>query len=267
MTYNLIETHAHIYDPVFAEDRREMLAKAFESGVSQIWMPNCNSETIAGMMELAINYPQQCLPMMGLHPCYVKENFQQELYLIEEWLAKYPFLAIGEIGMDLYWDKTFVAQQEEAFLVQCQLANKHSLWIDIHSRDAFWEVVALIEKNADPNLRGIFHCFSGGVDEANKAIELGFLLGIGGVVTFKNGGLDKVIPDIDLAHLVLETDSPYLAPVPYRGKRNEPAYLPLVAQKIADLKQISVEEVITKTTQNAIKLTKTHNLSSETPTA
>lgn len=261
MTYDIIETHAHIYDPVFAEDRGNMLVKAFELGVSEIWMPNCNSETIEGMMELATNYPQQCLPMMGLHPCYVKEDFQQELYVVEEWLAKYPFLAIGEIGMDLYWDKSFVPQQEEAFLIQCQLAKKHNLWIDIHSRNAFWEVVALIEKNADPNLRGIFHCFSGGMDEANKAIELGFFLGIGGVVTFKNGGLDKVIPEIDLAHLVLETDSPYLAPVPYRGKRNEPAYLPLVAQKMADLKQVSLEEVITKTTQNANRLAKFSEIS------
>ncbi len=261
MTYNYIETHAHIYDPVFAEDRDSMLLKAFESGISQIWMPNCNSETIEGMMGLATSYPQQCLPMMGLHPCYVKEDFQQELYIVEEWLAKYPFLAIGEIGMDLYWDKTFVLQQEEAFLVQCQLAKKHNLWIDIHSRNAFWEVVALLEKNADPNLRGIFHCFSGGMDEANKAIELGFLLGIGGVLTFKNGGLDKVIPEVDLAHMVLETDSPYLAPVPYRGKRNEPVYLSLVAQKMADLKQVSLEEVITKTTQNANQLAKLSEIS------
>lgn len=261
MTYDIIETHAHIYDPVFAEDRSLMLAKAFESSISQIWMPNCNSETIAGMMELATNYPQQCLPMMGLHPCYVKEDFEQELYVVEEWLAKYPFLAIGEIGMDLYWDKSFVLQQEEAFMVQCQLAKKHNLWIDIHSRNAFWEVVALLEKNANPNLRGIFHCFSGRMDEANKAIELGFLLGIGGVLTFKNGGLDKVIPEIDLAHMVLETDSPYLAPVPYRGKRNEPAYLPLVAQKMADLKQVSLEEVITKTTQNANRLAKFSEIS------
>ena len=253
-TLKIIETHAHIYDEAFAEDRTEMLAKAFESGVSEIWMPNCNSETIDGMMQLASDYSTQCLPMMGLHPCYVKEDFEKELYIVEDWLSKYKFLAIGEIGMDLYWDKTFVPQQEIAFLTQCQLAKKHNLWIDIHSRNAFWEVVQLIEKNADPSLKGIFHCFTGTLDEAQKAIELGFKLGIGGVVTFKNGGLDKVLPFVELEHLVLETDSPYLAPVPYRGKRNEPSYLHLIAQKVADLKQISVETVIAQTTLNAQKL-------------
>jgi TatD DNase family protein len=192
--------------------------------------------------------------MMGLHPCYVKEDFEKELQIVEDNLNKSKFLAIGEIGMDLYWDKTFTAQQEEAFLFQCQLAKKHNLWIDIHSRNAFWETVALIEKNADSNLRGIFHCFSGEEKEVDKAIELGFLLGIGGVVSFKNGGLDKIIPQLDLQHIVLETDAPYLAPVPYRGKRNESSYLPLIAQKIADLKQISIDEVLTKTTENALKL-------------
>ncbi|MFN8356463.1 MAG: TatD family hydrolase [Spirosomataceae bacterium] len=250
----IIETHAHIYDEVFADDRPTMLQTAFEAGVAEIWMPNCNSETIEGMMHLAQTYPNQCLPMMGLHPCYVKEDVEQELYIVEDWLNKHPFIAIGEIGMDLYWDKTFVAQQKDAFLVQCQLAKKHGLWIDIHSRNAFWEVVALLEKNADPQLTGIFHCFTGTLEEAQKAIELGFRLGIGGVATFKNGGLDKVLPFIDLSHLVLETDSPYLAPVPHRGKRNEPAYLQLIAQRVADLMQISAEKVLQQTTQNALNL-------------
>jgi len=251
---SIIETHAHIYDEVFAEDREAMLEKAFSEGVAEIWMPNCASETIEGMMALATQYPIQCLPMMGLHPCYVKEDFEKELYIVEEWLNKYKFLAIGEIGMDLYWDKTFQKQQEEAFLIQCQLAKKHNLWIDIHSRNAFWETVALIEKNADPNLKGIFHCFSGDLADAQKAIELGFLLGIGGVVTFKNGGLDKILPHISLENIVLETDAPYLAPVPHRGKRNEPAYLTIIAQKVADMMQVSVEQVIEKTTLNAKSL-------------
>ena len=257
MTYDLIETHAHIYDSVFAEDRSQMLEKAFETGVSQIWMPNCNSETIPGMMELASNYPQQCLPMMGLHPCYVKDDVERELYVVEEWLAKYPFLAIGEIGMDLYWDKSFVAQQEEAFLVQCQLAKKHNLWIDIHSRDAFWEVVALIEKNADPNLKGIFHCFSGGLNEAKKAIELGFLLGIGGVVTFKNATQIQASAQIVPAdRLLIETDCPFLAPVPKRGKRNEPAFVSHVASYLAQLRGDSLESLATFTTTNAQQLFK-----------
>ncbi len=251
---SIIETHAHIYDDAFAEDREAMLEKAFSEGVSEIWMPNCASETIDGMMALAEQYPTKCLPMMGLHPCYVKDDFEKELYIVEEWLNKYKFLAIGEIGMDLYWDKTFQKQQEEAFLTQCQLAKKHNLWIDIHSRNAFWETVALIEKNADPNLKGIFHCFSGDLADAQKAIELGFLMGIGGVVTFKNGGLDKILPHISLENIVLETDAPYLAPVPYRGKRNEPAYLTIIAQKVADIMQVSVEKVIEQTTLNAKSL-------------
>jgi TatD DNase family protein len=251
----MIETHAHIYDEQFDNDRDDMLERAFaQQGVEQIWMPNCDHTTIDGMMLLHEKYPTQCLPMMGLHPTYVKKDFEKELYIVESHLDKYPYIAIGEIGMDLYWDKTFVAQQEEAFLIQCQLAKKHQLWIDIHCREAFWEVVALIEKNADPALTGIFHCFSGTLDEAKKAIELGFKLGIGGVVTFKNGGLDKIIPHIDLKHIVLETDSPYLAPVPHRGKRNEPAYLSLVAQKVADLKAMPVAEVIALSTQNAQEL-------------
>ena len=254
MNKNIIETHAHIYDEAFAEDRDLMLEKAFSAGISEIWMPNCNSGTIDGMMALATQYPTQCLPMIGLHPCYVKENFEQELYIVEEWLNKYKFIAIGEIGMDLYWDKTFLKQQEEAFLTQCQLAKKHNLWIDIHSRNAFWETVALIEKNADPNLKGIFHCFTGELADAQKAIELGFLLGIGGVATFKNGGLDKILPYISLENIVLETDAPYLAPVPYRGKRNEPAYLTIIAQKVADLMSASVEKVIEQTTLNAKQL-------------
>ena len=251
----MIETHAHIYDDAFAEDRTEMLDRAFAAGITQIWMPNCDHTTIDGMMALAEKYPNVCRPMMGLHPTYVKENFQQELYIVEEWLHRSQFVAIGEIGMDLYWDKTFVEQQKEAFLVQCSLALRHNLWIDIHSRSAFWEVVELIEQVADPRLTGIFHCFTGTLEEAQKAIELGFKLGIGGVATFKNGGLDKVLPYIDSAHIVLETDCPYLAPVPYRGKRNEVAYIPLIAQKVADLMQVPVELIAEKTTKNAVSMT------------
>lgn len=251
----MIETHAHIYDEAFVADREEILNRAFEQGVLEIWMPNCNSETIAGMMDLVTRYPNRCLPMMGLHPCYVKEDFEKELYIVEDWLNKEKFIAIGEIGMDLFWDKTFVKQQEEAFLIQCVLAKKYDLWIDIHSRNAFWETVALIEKNADPRLKGIFHCFTGTLEEAQKAIELNFLIGVGGVVTFKNGGLDKILPHVDLKYIVLETDAPYLAPVPYRGKRNEPVYLQIIAQKVADMMQISVETVIKQTSLNAQKLT------------
>jgi len=252
----MIETHAHIYDEKYDEDRTEMLQRAWDIGIEQIWMPNCDHTTIQGMMALAESYPDRCLPMIGLHPTYVKDGFEKELQIVEEWLDKFNFIAVGEIGMDLFWDKTFKAQQEEAFLFQCALARKHNLWIDIHSREAFRETVSLIEKFGDPSLTGIFHCFIGSLEEAQKAIELGFKLGIGGVSTFKNGGLDKVLPFIDLENLVLETDSPYLAPTPYRGKRNEVSYVDLVAQRVADLKQITKKEVIETTTETAKSLLK-----------
>jgi TatD DNase family protein len=257
----MIETHAHLYDEAFDQDRPEMLQRALAVGVQQIWMPNCDSSTIEPMLRLAEQYPDVCLPMIGLHPTYVKENFEQELYMVEKWLSPLSgsrFIAIGEIGMDLYWDKTFVEQQKQAFLIQCDFALKHNLWIDIHSRNAFWEVVELIEKVGNARLKGIFHCFTGTLDEAQKAIELGFKLGVGGVVTFKNGGLDKVLPNIDLTQVVLETDSPYLAPVPYRGKRNETSYLTLVAQRVAHLMGVSVEKVIQQTTENAQQLLSEH---------
>jgi TatD DNase family protein len=250
----MIETHAHIYSDDYADDRRGMLDRAWKAGIEQIWMPNCDHATIEPMLALADEYPEKCLPMIGLHPCYVKADFEKELEVVENWLSKRKFIAIGEIGMDLFWDQTYRAQQEEAFLYQCRLALKHHLWIDIHSRNAFPETVALIEQLSSPDLYGIFHCFTGTLHEAEKAIELGFKLGIGGVATFKNGGLDQVIPYIDLKHLVLETDSPYLAPVPYRGKRNEVSYIELVAQRIGDLKQISKEEVIAITTENALSM-------------
>ncbi len=252
----MIETHAHIYSEDYAEDRTAMLDRAWDAGIKQIWMPNCDHATIPGMMELAAQYPDRCLPMIGLHPTYVKDGFEKELQIVEDWLDKHTFIAIGEIGMDLFWDKTFREQQEEAFLFQCKLARKHDLWIDIHSREAFWETVALIEKFGDSSLKGIFHCFTGNLEEAQKAIELGFKLGIGGVATFKNGGLDKVLPFIDPKEIVLETDSPYLAPVPYRGKRNEVAYIEIVAQRVADLCETSKENIIEITSKTAAGLLK-----------
>lgn len=253
----MIDTHAHIYDLQF-DDKEAMLTAAEQQGVSQIWMPNCAIETIDSMMALAEQYPDRCLPMMGLHPCYVSETVEAELAAVEGWLNRYPFIAIGEIGLDFYWDLTHVDRQFEAFTTQLQWASQRNLPISIHSRsaanggrNAFAEAADLIEKLALPNLKGIFHCFVGTVDEARLAIDLGFKLGIGGVSTFKNGGLDKVLPHIDLEHLVLETDAPYLAPAPYRGKRNEPAYLKLIAQRVADLKQIPLSLVDEQTTRNA----------------
>ena len=247
----MIDTHAHIYSEEYENDRSEMLQRAWDAGITQIWMPNCDITTIMPMIKLTKEFPEKCLPMIGLHPCYVKADFENQLSVMEEWLSKESFIAVGEIGMDLYWDKTFRDQQEEAFLYQCKMAIQNSLWIDIHSRDAFWETAALIEKFGDSSLTGIFHCFTGTLQEANKAIELGFKLGIGGVSTFKNGGLDKVIPYIDLEHMVLETDCPYLAPVPFRGKRNEVAYTSHIAVRVADLKNMLVEDVIITTDNNA----------------
>ncbi|MBD2755088.1 TatD family hydrolase [Spirosoma validum] len=255
----LIDTHAHIYDPQFEDDRIAMLEQADKQQISQIWMPNCARETIAGMMALADQYPDRCLPMMGLHPGYVNETFEEELLAVEDALNRNAVMAVGEIGLDFYWDMTYVEQQFVAFETQLRWAAEQKLPVSMHTRsgherNAFAEAVDLIEKLAFPGLTGIFHCFVGTLDEANRAIDLGFKVGIGGVSTFKNGGLDKVIPHVGLEHLVLETDAPYLAPVPHRGKRNEPAYIRLIAQRIADLKQISIDDVARHTTANALSL-------------
>ena len=262
----LIDTHAHIYDPQFDPDRDAMLAQATGQQIGQIWMPNCDRETIPGMMALAEKHPNRCLPMMGLHPSYVKETVEAELAAVENHLNRNAFIAIGEIGLDFYWDMTFVDQQFIAFETQLRWAAQQHLPVSMHTRsghgrNAFAEAADLIEKlrSGSPALTGptgIFHCFVGTLDEANRAIDLGFKLGIGGVATFKNNkagapGLDNVLPHINLEHIVLETDSPYLAPMPHRGKRNEPAYLRLIAQRVADLKQISIDDVARHTTANA----------------
>ncbi|GAB3990314.1 TatD family hydrolase [Spirosoma daeguense] len=255
----LIDTHAHIYDDQFAQDREAMLQHAENQQISQIWMPNCARETVAGMMALADQYPERCLPMMGLHPAYVNDTFEEELAVVEEALNRNAFMAVGEIGLDFYWDMSFVDQQFTAFETQLRWASQQQLPVSMHTRsgherNAFAESADLIEKLSLPNLTGIFHCFVGTLDEANRAIDMGFKLGIGGVVTFKNGGLDKVLPHVGLEHLVLETDAPYLAPAPYRGKRNEPAYIQLIAQRIADLKQVHIDDVARHTTANAMSL-------------
>lgn len=250
----MIDTHAHIYSNKFEGDRAEMLQKTFDSGVHKIFMPNIDRESIEGMLALEAEYPDQCYAMMGLHPCSVKEDFEQELAIVEEWLQKRAFVAVGEMGLDLYWDKTFFEQQKEAFRIQAAWAKQYKKPLVIHTRNSMTETIELLEELKEDDLFGIVHCFGGTLEEANRIIELGFLLGIGGVATFKNGGLDKVLPHVDLAHLVLETDSPYLAPKPYRGKRNEPSYIPLVAQRIAELKEVEFELVAKITDQNALKV-------------
>lgn len=250
----LIDTHAHIYAPEFADDRASMLEKAFAQGVQQIYMPNIDHTSIESMLQLEEQYPQHCLAMMGLHPCYVNAHFEQDLRLVEDWLSKRKFIAVGEIGLDFYWSTEFRAQQEEAFIIQVNLAKQYNLPVAIHCRNSFHETVELLQKIGTANLTGVFHCFTGTLADARQVADMGFMLGIGGVSTFKNGGLDKVLPFIDLNHVVLETDSPYLAPVPYRGKRNEVSYTAIVAQRVADLMQISVEKVADATTANAHRL-------------
>jgi len=249
-----VDTHVHIYHEDFALDRQDMLRRCDEQGIAKIYMPNVDHTSIDAMLELESRSEQKCIPMMGLHPCSVKKDFERELYIVESWLAKRKFAAVGEIGTDLYWDKTFFEQQKEAFKVQVEWARKLGLPVVIHCRESIEETITLVEQLQDGNLRGIFHCFSGTVDQATKITKLGFMLGIGGVVTFKNGGIDKVVPDINIDHIVLETDNPYLAPIPHRGKRNEPSYIPLVARKLAELTSRSLGDVQDITTRNAEKL-------------
>ncbi len=259
----IIDTHAHIYDTQFAEDFGSMLAKAQEQGVQEIWMPNCNSETIGPMYKLEEEHPGVCISMMGLHPCYVEADASVELQRVATELANREFIMIGEIGLDFYWDLTFVSQQEDAFLFQLELAKKYNLPICIHSRNskdnslnAIQRCCDLIEKFGWEDLRGIFHCFSGNLEDAKRVLSLNFHLGIGGVVTFKNGGIDKFLKDLPLDKLVLETDAPYLAPVPHRGKRNEPSYLSLVVQKLSDIYGVSPATIQNQTTANALSIIK-----------
>ncbi len=246
----LIDSHAHLYAPEFATDQDVAVRKAREAGVSQILMPNVDHTSVDRMLQTEADYPGVCLPMMGLHPCSIKKDFEKELYLVEDWLNKRSFTGIGEAGIDLYWDKSFLAQQKEALSIQLNWAKKYQLPIVLHTREAFEETYDLVAAAQDGNLTGVFHCFSGTAEQAQRAIGLKFYLGIGGVSTFKNGGLDRILPDISLDSILLETDCPYLAPVPYRGKRNEPAYLPLVARRVAEIKNIPVEEVAHITTRN-----------------
>ena len=249
-----IDTHTHLYSEEFDVDRYDRINDAISKGVTKFYMPNVDSSSIEGMLQLEVHFPDQCFPMMGLHPCSVKENFREELAIVKKWLDMRRFSAIGEIGIDLYWDKTFIKEQELAFREQIYWALEYNYTMVIHCRNAFDEIFSIL-RSYEKLPKGIFHCFSGDFIQAEKILSLGnFKLGIGGVVTFKNSGLDKVVEQVPLHDLVLETDAPYLAPVPYRGKRNESAYVPLVAEKIAQVKNISVEEVARVTTQNAIEI-------------
>lgn len=250
----LIDTHSHIYLPEFDPDRDLMLERAEKAGIRQILMPAIDSSTHEAMLKLEAEQPVACMAMMGLHPCSVKENYRDELRTVRSSLEKRSFKAVGETGLDFFWDKTFVAEQHLAFHEQIEWALHYKIPIAIHSRDSIDDCIRVVAEHQKGKLNGVFHCFSGNEVQAKQLIDLGFYLGIGGVVTFKNSGLDKVMERINLANIVLETDAPYLAPVPFRGKRNEPSYLKYVVDKLSEVKKISIEEVIAVTTANAEKL-------------
>ena len=250
----LIDTHIHLYAHEYEEDRDELLRQANEKNIQYFMMPNIDSSSKDLMLQLAEQYQGQCFPMMGLHPCSVKENFVKELKTVETELKKGIYYGVGEIGLDLYWDLKFVKEQEEALRIQLQWASETNLPAIIHSRESTQQIIDLIQSLKLKNLRGIFHCFSGTLEQAKTIIDFGFHLGIGGVVTYKNSGVDKTLAEIDIKHLVLETDGPYLPPTPHRGKRNIPAYLYLIAEKLAAIKNISVEEVADATSDNAMEI-------------
>ena len=247
----ITDTHTHLYSEEFDIDRDEMMQRALNNGVTRFFIPAIDSNYIPKMYALESDYPENVFLMMGLHPTYVKDNYLEELQIVERELATRKFYAIGEIGIDLYWDKTHLKEQQIAFRRQIQLAKKYKLPIVIHCREAFDELFEILEEEKSTDLFGIFHCFSGTYEQALQAISYNMKLGIGGVVTFKNGKIDQFINQIDLKHLVLETDSPYLAPIPFRGKRNESSYIVKVIEKLASLYGLSSEEIVLKTTENS----------------
>lgn len=247
------DTHTHLYSKDFAGQLDAVMQRAFDAGVQRFFLPNIDVASVGPMLDVVAKYPAQCFPMMGLHPCDVTDDYEQQLDELLGWFDKGTFYAVGEIGIDLYWDKTTLPQQTAAFKRQVEFAIARNLPICIHSRESF-DVIADILEDYKGRVRGVFHCFTGTLEQANRAIGFGFMLGIGGVVTFKNGGIDKVLPDVDIQHLVLETDAPYLAPVPHRGKRNECSYIPIIAQKLADVKQMPLAELARITTENSERL-------------
>ncbi len=251
-----IDTHSHLYSEQFENDRTIAINEAIALGVDTILLPNISSKYTNNLLQLCNQFPENCFPMMGLHPCDVsEENFDSEMQHVEIELATNKYIAVGEIGLDLYWDKTKIEVQKRAFIHQIKLAKKYQIPIAIHVREAFDEAIEIVESLNDNTLRGVFHCFTGSIVEAKRVIDLkDFYLGIGGVVTFKNSGLDQTIKEISLKNLILETDSPYLAPVPFRGKRNESKYLTKIAEKIAQIKNMTIKEIAEITTANAKKL-------------
>ena len=250
----LTDTHCHLYSDEFTTDREAVLQRAAAAQVGKMYLPAIDSSTHDAMLLLEKASVGKCVAMMGLHPCSVKEDYRSELEVVKDWLAKRPFCAVGEIGLDFYWDKTFADEQYTAFSTQIEWALQYRRPVVIHTRNAMAETLAVVQKYAGAGLTGIFHCFSGTYEDAVSAVGMGFYLGIGGVLTYKNSGLQQVVERIDLQHLVLETDAPYLTPVPFRGKRNESSYLMYIADKLAAIKNISVNEVAAVTSANAEKI-------------
>jgi TatD DNase family protein len=251
---NLIDTHCHIYSSEFDSDRPAMIARAENEGITKMLMPAIDVTTHAAMFEVEDEYPGSCASMMGLHPCSVKGNYHEEMKIAEEYFAARRFVAVGETGLDFYWDISFLKEQYQAFQQQIEWALHYNIPIVIHSRESLNECIDVIDKNQNGSLKGVFHCFSGSMEQAKKIIDLNFYLGIGGVLTFKKSGLDAVIQQTDLKNIVLETDAPYLAPVPFRGRRNESSYVKYITQKLAEIKRIPVSEVAIITTENAQRL-------------
>ncbi|WP_353167923.1 TatD family hydrolase [Flavobacterium sp.] len=247
----LTDTHTHLYSEEFDEDRDNIIQSAINSSVSRLFVPSIDSSYTQKMYALEAQYPDNVFLMMGLHPCYVKENYEEELAHVISELANRKFAAIGEIGIDLFWDKSFLKQQQDVFVKQIQLAKQYKLPINIHCREAFNEVFEILEQEKSAELWGIFHCFTGDLNQAKQAISCGMKLGIGGVATFKNGKIDQFLNEIDLKHIVLETDAPYLAPLPFRGKRNESSYIKLIAEKLSEIYQLPIDDIAAITTQNS----------------
>ena len=250
-----IDTHTHLYDEKLVADPQQ-IPRAIAAGVTRMFMPNCDSETIPGMLALADQWPDNCFPMMGLHPTYVKENYKDELAIVADWLAKRKFWAVGEIGLDYYWDVTFKEQQKEAFAYQIDLALQYDIPIVIHSRNAEQDCIDIVRSKQNGKLTGVFHCFSGTTEQAEQIADLGFYIGVGGSLTYKKNTLPETLREVGIKNVVLETDAPYLAPIPHRGKRNESSYIPLVAVKIAEVTGIPYLDVADITTNNANKLFK-----------
>lgn len=250
----LIDTHAHSYSEQFDEDLNEMIIRAKQTGLRSILLPAVDAESHERMLKVEADYPDYCFAMMGVHPCSIRENYREELKIAEGFLAKRKFIGVGEIGLDFYWDLNFKEHQFIAFRTQIEWALHYDLPIAIHSRNANEECISVVKEMQNGKLKGVFHCFSGDAKQAQEIVDLGLYLGIGGVLTFKKSGLDEAIKNISLNYIVLETDAPYLAPAPFRGKRNESSYLTYIAQKLADIKETSIEEVASITTANAQKL-------------